>query len=150
MCCWQIQGRHHSDYISNKAERVLLFKYLYSKKRMGCSKQWLSCDYFLIHQPCKSCVCLLFYPPVVLYNRGWQEMERRRVETAEEEWKGGGKSAFGLQFGMTLVIWSGPFGGRRMLPITTDVDYTKQASLKDTHTHTRWGLLCFATSLNCL
>lgn len=60
---WQIHGRHHSDYISNKADRVLLLKYLYSKKRTRCSKQWLSCYYFLIHQPCKSCVCLLFLPP---------------------------------------------------------------------------------------
>lgn len=58
--------------------------------------------------------------------------------------KRGVKSAFALQFGMTLIIWSGPFWGRRRLPVTTDVDYTKQASLKGrenktqghTHTHT--------------
>lgn len=65
--------------------------------------------------------------------------------------KRGAKSAFALQFGMTLIIWSGPFWGRRRLPVTTDVDYTKRGSLEGcvnktraathphttTHTHTQ-------------
>lgn len=56
--------------------------------------------------------------------------------------KRGVKSAFALQFGMTLIIWSGPFWERRRLPVTTDVDYTKQGSLEgcvnktQAHTHT--------------
>lgn len=55
------------------------------------------------------------------------EGRKRRSETEKER---DAKSAFALQFGMTLIIWSGPLGERRRLPVTTDVDYTKQSCLE--------------------
>lgn len=81
-------------------------------------------------------------------------MIERKTEGSESRGQRGGvkrgvKSAFALQFGMTLIIWSGPFWERRRVPVTTDVDYTKQGSLEEwvnktsSHmlTHTHWVII---------
>lgn len=58
------------------------------------------------------------------------ESRGQRGGVWETEKKRNIKSAFALQFGMTLIIWSGPFWESRRLSVTTDADYTKQGCLE--------------------
>lgn len=83
MCCSQIYGCH-SDYISNRADRLLLFEYLNSNEAFVTVTELL----LFFNPPALQIMCLSPFPPLwfctILDDRRWNRGVVT-VETAEEE-----------------------------------------------------------------